>query len=174
MTLDSEAFKRAFRDFFTTVESLPTSFDDAGMKWANLYAAYAKAAQAGATKPVSAAIDAQAKALGGALAGIFATPHDSSGLAMLASQIASAFTAFWPPVGFLAPGVVGVATSPLPAALIGSLADFFLSGNPASGPRPTGSEQADRMVTLLDGWTRTVTVVNTPAGAPPLPPVPLA
>jgi hypothetical protein len=59
--------------------------------------------------------------------------------------------------------VVGVAMSPPPTALSDALTPFFLAGNPPGGPRPSGELQADSMAAILDAWTRTVLVTNTPA-----------
>jgi len=50
-----------------------------------------------------------------------------------------------------------------PTALTAALTAFFLAGNPPGGPRPSGESQADSMAAILDTWTRTVLVINTPA-----------
>lgn len=164
MTLDSNKLLQAFRDLFTAVQPLPMTFDDAGAAWASLYAAYARAAQAGAppvTLPVAAAIDAAATTLAGALTSAFATAISPATIEPL---LVAALSAFWPAIGFVGAGATGVATSPLPAALTQALNDFFTAGDPTANPPATGTDQADRMASLLHTWTRSVTVVNTVGG----------
>lgn len=164
MALDGNKLQQAFRDFFNALQPLPMKFEDAGAAWANLYAAYARGAQAGAppvTLPVPAAIDTAATTLAGALAGAFATAISPTTIKPL---LVTAFSAFWPAVGFVGAGAIGVATSPLPTALTKALGDFFTAGDPAADPPQTGTDQADRMASLLDTWTRSVTVVNTIGG----------
>jgi len=173
MPLDKNTLQQALRDLFNGTTPYPASAAAAGSTWAQIFATYAKTAHAAETAPIAAAADAQATVLGGALGSAFVAAQAAGPnyLTPLLPQLVSAFSAFWPPVGFLAPGVVGVATSPPPAGLTASLTSFFTAGNPPSGPRPSGNDQADSMASLLDAWTRTVAVINTPAGLPPRPPV---
>jgi hypothetical protein len=173
MPLDANGLQQALRDLFNGVTAFPASAEAAGTTWAQIYTAYAKTAHAAETAPLAAAADAQAEVLADDLTDAFVAAQAAgpSYLTPLLPQLVEAFGKFWPPVGFAAPGVLGVATSPLPVGLTASLTGFFTAGNPPSGPRPSGTDQADSMAALLDAWTRTVTVINTPAGFPPRPPV---
>lgn len=168
MTLDQNALKQAFGDLFRGVGGYPGTAKAAGPVWASLYAGYAGAAVAHTTVPLATGIAASATALGTALgdvfdAGVTAGPHV---LDTLPAAMAGAFAAFWPPVSFAAPGIVGVAVSP-PGDLAGDLGEFFSSSTGSTGELPDPDDQAGRLASILDGWTRTVTVTNTPVTGTP-------
>lgn len=168
MTLDPKTLKNAFGELFRGVGGYPDTPNAAGPVWANLYASYAGAAVAQTTVPVAASLAASAAALGTALATVFddgsrAGPHV---LDTLPAAMAAAFTAFWPSVQFAAPGIAGVAVG-LPGDLPRDLGAFFSSGTGSEGALPDPDDQADRLAAILDGWTRTVTVTNTPVSGTP-------
>lgn len=168
MALDQKTLKNAFGDLFRGVGGYPDTAKAAGPVWANLYASYAGAAVAHTTAPVAASLAASATALGTALGTVFddgsrAGPHV---LDTLPAAIAAAFTAFWPSVQFVAPGIAGVAFS-LPGDLPRDLGDFLSSGTGSEGVLPDPDDQADRLASILDGWTRTVAVTNTPVSGTP-------
>jgi hypothetical protein len=175
MALDRNALEDAILDMFTGIGGYPQTVGAAGDRWASVYAGYASDALANITTPVAATVESSAATLGDTLAIAFSHAADAGGTAIgaLVFEMVAAFSAFWPTVGFAAPGVVGVAAPPLPDALGNALGGFFADGNPAEGPRPGAGQQAASLATLLDAWTRTVVVVNTPTGGLPLPPVPL-
>jgi len=170
MALHTEAFKMAFRVFLTAVEPLPTKFEDAGTKWAELYAGYAANAQAdtanaqATTHPTHASIDTAANDLGGALADAF---RAATSAAHLAAGMAAAFSTFWQAVKFEAKTeagevfATGNATNPgSPSSLQNKLSLFFSAFDPKANPPATAEHQAESIASLFDEWTRTVTVVN--------------
>jgi len=115
-------------------ESPPTSFVEAGTRWADAYAAYASAAQSpmgGAPLGVAAAKPVLASALAAAFAGGVIP-------ATTAAAMDAAFTAFWltPPMTFVGvpPGAVtAVGAGTLVAALIAAAAANLASQADADG-----------------------------------------
>jgi hypothetical protein len=89
-----------------------------------------------------------------------------------------AFVAFWmtpiafaiPPTG--PPTMTGIVSLAPPGVLTGALGALFLAG---VAQQASAAQQAQALAAALDGWTRTVLVINTPVTppGPPLPPVPL-
>ncbi len=172
MTLDQTALKNAFSRLFRGLDGYPAKVSDAGPVWAKLYASYAKAAVARTTVPLAASIEASTTALGIALGTVFEAGFaaGANALGSLPATMAGAFAAFWPPVTFAAPGapppVVGVAVSP-PGNLARDLTNFFSSGAGSTGSLPNADRQAGQLASILDTWTRTVTVTNTPVSGTP-------
>ena len=158
---------------FSGTGGYPANAGAAATAWANAYAGYAASATAVLTVPVPADVTTAAGALATTLGNAFvhALTAGPPYYTTLVTDMVSAFSAFWPPVKFVsppgAPPAVGVAAPPLPGALTDALTGFFVAGNPPSGPRPSGDSQATNLATLLDAWTRTVLVTNTPATGTP-------
>lgn len=161
----------------------PPDETEAGKKWAEAYKKYAEGAQAGATTPLPPSLTAAQTALAGALAAGFTAAKGApppAAISGLASAMDLAFVAFWmaPPIAFAAPPppapptMAGVVTVAPPGVLSAALIALFTSG---VADKKTAAQQADAIATLLDTWTKTVMVVNTPITppGPPLPPAPL-
>jgi hypothetical protein len=178
MALAQTALKSPLAALFSGTGGYPADASAAATAWANAYAGYAAAATAVLTVPVPADVTTAAGALAGKLgvAFVHALAAGPPYFTTLVTDMVSAFSAFWPPVKFVsppgAPPAVGVAVGPLPAALTAALTGFFTAGNPPSGPRPSGDSQATSLASVLDTWTRTVLVTNTPAtGTPSIAPL---
>jgi len=178
MPLPLATLQSSLRALFRGTDSpagYPLTAVDAGTRWANAYAGYASSAVAAPTLPTPADITAAGGVLATALGSAFtaalgaASPYYPT----LVSSMVSAFAVFWPSVHFLAPGVVGVAVSPAAAALTTSLTNFFVAGNPTSGPGPSSDSEANSLGSILHTWTTTVLVTNTPVTGTPTT-VPLA
>jgi hypothetical protein len=172
--LDKDTLEQSLLKLFTGNPSYPTTSAAAAQKWADIYGAYAKTAKASTTTPTPPLVDAAVVVLATSLANAF-TSAQAAGPGyqpILVSGMVTALTAFWPPVAFAAPGIVGVATSPLPAALTTAL-NAFLVALDASGARPGAASRAHDLAAVLHTWTGTVMVVNTVGTSPPQPPVPL-
>ena len=93
-------------------------------------------------------------------------------LAVLAVSLLAPPVAFaLPPTG--PPTMTGVVSAAPPGVLTGALGARFLAG---VAQQASAAQQAQALAAVLDGWTRTVLVINTPVTppGPPLPPVPLA
>jgi len=174
MTLQLATLQSSLRAVFQGTDSLagyPLTAVDAGTRWAKLYADYASSAVAAPTLPTPADIAAAGGVLATALGNAFtaalgaASPYYPA----LVSSLVSAFAVFWPPVHFLAPGVIGVAVSPAAAqaALTTSLTSFFEAGNPTSGPGPSSDSEANSLGSILHTWTTSVVVTNTPVTGTP-------
>ncbi len=162
MTLNTDGLTQAFTSFFTNQNAMPATVEVAGARWASIYGAYASNAQAGdppVTVPVSGAVDVAADALSTALASAFRT---SKGASDFVSAVATAFSTFWPSVAFVGAGATGTAKSPI--ELTSALETFISDGNPDADPPPTGIEQAGRIASALDAWTKTVLVTNIVGG----------
>jgi hypothetical protein len=168
MPLNKDALGQSLRDLFSGVGAYPVDAAHAGARWASVYAAYAKNAVAGITAPVASTIDTSAGPLGTSLASAFTSAQAAGAgfLTALVSGMVSAFSAFWSPVQFVG-GAIGVAASPPPAALTTALTSFLTAGNPPSGPKPSGDSQANSLASILDTWTKTVLVTNTPPTGTP-------
>lgn len=187
MPLSKSSLTNGFQDLFEGKDPaapgemvFPPNPTEAGKKWAAVYKKYAEGAQAGATQPLAPSLIAAENTLAGALAAGFtaakAAPPPAA-IAALAASMDLAFVAFWmtPPMAFAAtpPTMAGVVSLAPPGILLASLIALFTSG---AADKKTAAQQADAMATLLDSWTKTVMVLNTPVTppGPPLPPVPLA
>ncbi|TAK02329.1 MAG: hypothetical protein EPO39_13480 [Candidatus Manganitrophaceae bacterium] len=161
----------------------PPNPTEAGKKWAEAYKKYAEGAQAGATQPLAPSLTAAQATLAGALASGFSAAKAApppAAIAGLAAAMDLAFVAFWmtPPVAFAPPPpapptMAGVVSLAPPGVLTASLISLFTSG---TADKKTAAQQADSIATLLDSWTKTVMVINTPVTppGPPLPPAPLS
>jgi hypothetical protein len=182
MALKSAALASALEDLFEGAEGYPASEADAGKRWAEVYRSYAANAVAGTTAPVSVALGGAEETLAGTLAGGFtaAKAAGPGGVAALAAVMDAAFVAFWlaPPVAFAIPPtgpptMTGVVSASPPGVLVGALNALFLAG---VAQKPSAAQQAQTLAAALDGWTRTVMVINTSVVPPglPLPAVPLA
>jgi hypothetical protein len=182
MPLNSNSLSNVLSDLFQGQPSYPADPPDAGKKWANAYRRYAANALAASTAPSSASLDAAEKTLATALAAAFTAAQQAGpgGIAVLTPLMVVAFVAFWmtPLVAFAVPAppapatMAGVVSVTPPGVLTTSLAGVLAAG---AAPTITSAQQAQAVATVLDTWTRTVMVINTPITppGPPLPPVPL-
>ena len=182
MPLNGTSLSNALSGLFQGQPSYPQTATDAGKKWANAYRTYAANALAATTAPLSASLTAAEATLANALAGAFTVAQQAGpgGIAVLTPLMDVAFVAFWmtPPVAFAVPAppapatMAGVVSVTPPGVLAASLAGVFAAG---VAPAITAAQQAQAIASVLDSWTRTVMVVNTPVTppGPPLPPVPL-
>ena len=179
MTLQVSDLAKDLEDLFEGTGGHPADDAAAGRRWAEIYRAYASGATAGPTAPLATSLQAAEATLAGALAAAFvaARAAASASLATLTPRLDAAFVGFWlaPPVALVAPPppaaptVIGVVTVAPPLVLSSGLAALL----GAAGARDaTAARQANAIAAVLDGWTRTVLVVNTPPG-PTAPPVPL-
>ena len=175
MALDKTSLTNALQDLFEGHNGSPQSETDAGAKWADIYRQYAAKAMAGPVQPLAPSLNSAQAKLGGALAGAFTTAK-AAGPAALVVTLDGAFVAFWltPPVAFApaAPTMSGVVSLAPPGVLAPLLSAAFLAG---VAPGITAAQQAQAIAAILDTWTRTVMVINTPITppGPPAPPVPL-
>lgn len=190
MPLNKALLSNGLRDLFEGNDPsmpgekvFPPNETEAGKKWAAVYKKYAEGALAGTTQPLAVSLTAAQNTLAGALAGAFTTAKlnpTPAAVAVLAAAMDVAFVAFWlvPPVAFAAPpppapptmaGVVSVAP---PGVLTGLLSAMFAAG---AVQEKSAADQADALAMILDAWTRSVMVINTPITppGPPLPPIPL-
>ncbi|MGW0591310.1 hypothetical protein [Streptosporangium sp. NPDC002607] len=165
MPLNPIAFADGLTALFDGRNGYPKTTAEAAQAWAALYRRYAADARAGVTAPLPDPLVAAEAGLVDRLAQAFAAAHGGA-VAGLAADLDAAFVAFWsrPPVGFAFPGppaVAGVVTV-APAGVLGSALAGALAAGVAA--RRTAAAQAQALVGAIDGWTRTVTVVNTPPG----------
>ena len=180
MPLRATALADRLTSLFTDAD-LPATEAEAGRRWARLYREYAADAAAGPTTPVATSLGAAEAPLAGALAGAFAAAKAAGpgGIATLLEKVDAAFVAFWlTPVTFVTPptgppAIAGVVTVATPGGLASGLAGPLADG---AGKGLAADQQARSLASVLDGWTRTVLVVNTPLTppGPPAPPVPLS
>jgi hypothetical protein len=183
MALARSKLQDPLTDLFKGTQGFPSSEADAAADMANIYRAYATDAAAVKTQPVAALLTTASNVLASDLADAFAVAKDAgpSGVAALGLAMDKAFVNFWmKPVPMVfafpvtgTPTIAGVVAVAPPGVLSLGLTALFLAGS-AGGP--TAAQQAQAMATILDTWTRTVTVVNTPITppGPPTPPIPLA
>ncbi|MBI3803958.1 MAG: hypothetical protein HY282_09390 [Nitrospirae bacterium] len=191
MPLNKNLLSDGFKDLFEGKDPaapgetrFPPDPTEAGKKWAAVYRSYAEGAQAGVTRPVAAILSAAQNMLAIALAAGFSSAQAApppAAIAGLAVAMDLAFVAFWlaPPVALAAPlppappTMAGIVSLAPPGVLSISLIALFAAG---PSQKKTAAQQADAIATLLDGWTKTVMVINTPITppGPPLPPVPLS
>jgi hypothetical protein len=161
MPLKVAGLRDALQKLFEDADDYPADDTAAGQRLANAYKTYAADAVAGATAPVALQLTAAETILAGALAAGFTAAKNAGpgGLAALLPLLDTAFVSFWltPPVTFLVPippptiaGVVTVASG--------------------ASQNATAAQQAQLLAAVLDIWTRTVIVTNTPV-TPPGPPV---
>ena len=180
MALAKSKLQDPLTDLFKGTNGFPSNEADAAADLADIYRTYATNAAAVKTQPVAALLTTASSTLASALADAFTVAKDAGppGVAALGLAMDEAFVAFWmKPVpmlfAFAGPPVIGgvVAVAP-PGVLSLGLTALFLAG--AAGG-PTAAQQAQAMATILDTWTRTVTVVNTPITppGPATPPIPL-
>jgi hypothetical protein len=179
MPLDRSRLADGLAGLFEGTGDYPDSDAEAGRRWAEIYRTYAGGAAAGPTSPSDGSLgDAEAR-LAQALAAAFTTAKaPDAGIATLTPLVDAAFVAFWlgPPVAFVgppppaAPTVVGVVTVAPPGVLSSGLAGVL---GAAGAMEATAAQQARSIAAVLDGWTRTVLVLNTPPG-PTAPPVALS
>lgn len=165
----------ALTDLFEGSSGYPEDETEAGQRWADTYREYAGSALAGPTSPLSSALTLAGNTLAGTLAGAFAAAKAGGGIPALTLALDSAFVAFWfsPPMAFeQGTTMAGVVTVAPPGVLSGGLTAAFAAGLAPASDAPA---QATLIAGVLDAWTRTVMVVNTPLSppGPPLPPVPL-
>jgi hypothetical protein len=172
--LAKATLEQSFAKLFVGNPAYPATIPAAAQKWAQLYGAYARTAQAGPTLPTAALVDAQVLILTTAFGNAFtaARAAGSGYKPALVTALGAALTAFWPPIAFVGPGATGVATSPPPAALNTAL-NAFLGAVDAQGARPGADSQAHDLAGLLHDFTRSVMVVNT-VGTTVNPPVALS
>jgi hypothetical protein len=182
MPLNGSSLSDALSNLFQGQPPYPATATEAGNKWANAYRTYAANALAATTAPSSALLIAAESKLANSLAGAFTAAQQAGpgGIAVLTPLMDVAFVAFWmtPPVVFAAPPppapatMAGVVSVAVPGVLTTGLAGVFVAG---AAPGVTVTQQAQAIATVLDTWTRTVVVINTPITppGPPLPPVPL-
>jgi hypothetical protein len=168
MPLSQDALRSPLAALFNGTGGYPADAHAAATAWANAYGGYAASATAVATLPVPADVATATTNLATSLGNAFINALGASPpyYPTLVTAMVTAFGVFWPPVHFLGPGVVGVAVSPPPLALTNALTAFFVAGN-ASGSRPSGDSQASSLATVLDVWTKTILVTNTPATGTP-------
>ncbi len=175
MALDKTSLTNALQDLFEGHNGSPQNETEAGTKWANIYRQYAAKAMAGPAQPLAPSLNGAGTKLGGALAAAFTTAK-AAGPAALAVTLDGAFVAFWmsPPVAFApaAPTTAGVVSLAPPGVLAPLLSAAFLAG---IAPGITAARQAQAIAAILDTWTKTIMVINTPITppGPPAPPVPL-
>lgn len=181
MPLNGAALAGTLQDLFEGERGYPANGAEAGQRWAGAYRSYAAQALAGTTRPLSVSLAGAEQTLANALAGAFTTAKAAGpgGVAALATAMDGGFVAFWmtpiafsiPPTG--PPTMTGVVSVAPPGVLANALNALFLAG---VAQQAGTAQQAQALATILDGWTRTVLVVNTPVTppGPPLPPVPLA
>lgn len=182
MPLRSAALASALEELFEGEGGYPVDEAAAGRRWAGAYRSYAAQARAGTTAPLDVPLTGAEQTLAGTLAGAF-TSAGAAGpgaVTALAAAMDAAFVAFWltPPVAFALPPIgppamTGVVSVAPPGMLANALSALFLAG---VAQQASAAQQAQALAAALDGWTRTVLVVNTPVTppGPPLPPVPLA
>jgi hypothetical protein len=175
MPLKVAGLRDALQKLFEDADDYPADDTAAGQRLANAYKTYAADAVAGATAPVALQLTAAETILAGALAAGFTAAKNAGpgGLAALLPLLDTAFVSFWltPPVTFLVPipppTIAGVVTVAPPGVLSAGLAGPFASG---ASQNATAAQQAQLLAAVLDIWTRTVIVTNTPV-TPPGPPV---
>jgi hypothetical protein len=182
MALDKRKLQDPLRDLFEGTHGFPSTTAKAAADLSDIYRTYVTDAAAVKTQPVAALLTTAGNTLASALDAAFKTAEDAGppGVAVLCLAMDKAFVNFWTkpsPMKFVFPttgnptigGLVAVAP---PGVLSLGLTALFLAG--AAGG-PTAEQQAQAMATILDTWTRTVTVVNTPITppGPPTPPIPL-
>jgi hypothetical protein len=175
MPLKVSDLSDALRELFEDADGYPADDTAAGRRLAEAYKDYAAAAVAGPTAPVALPLTAAEATLAGAIATGFTAAKNAGlgGLAALLPLLDAAFVKFWltPPVAFVIPipppVVAGVVTIAPPGVLSAGLAGPLAAG---ANLGVTAAQQAQLLAAVLDTWTRTVIVTNTPV-TPPGPPV---
>jgi len=167
--------QRALRDLFEgrphdaeDKPVFPGGADAAGKKWADAYATYAAAAQAGPTAPAPGSTAAGAIPLATALRGAFVSAAEApaaSALSALTNAMQAAFVSYWagvPPIAFVGPSVAGKVTL-APPTLAALLLSAFAQGVPGPGAAPpSAADQAGAIAQALHTWTQTVVVTYAP------------
>jgi hypothetical protein len=165
----------ALRELFENADDFPADDSAAGQRLAGAYKTYAADAVAGPTAPVALQLSAAETTLAGALGDAFTAAKEAGpgGLTALLPMLDTAFVKFWltPPVAFVVPvpppTIAGVVTLATPGVLSTGLAGPLAAG---ASQGTTAAQQAQLLAAVLDTWTRTVIVTNTPV-TPPGPPV---
>jgi hypothetical protein len=180
MPLDPSKLASDLTDLFSGKPSFPAGHLEAGQKWAEIYRKYASSALAATTAPVDAVLTKAADVLGSALGAAFAaaTAAGPAGGATLLPLMDAAFVAFWAtPIPFASPPppapplIVGVVKAPPSGSLSGGMSTALAAG---LLPGALASLQGTAVAGALDSWTKTVSVTNTAAPAPPQAPVNLS
>jgi hypothetical protein len=158
MTLSKTTLKDALEIIFTSA-TFPNTLDAAAIQWASAYKTYAADANSCASNtPNTASLTTAETTLKSALLTVFTAGQESiQTRTQIASALATAFQTFWliPPMVFGATGVVITVTG---TSVLASTLESLWIGNSAEGSNPTPSEVADDHATLLDTFTKTVTV----------------
>jgi len=182
MPLDKLKLAQSLTDLFQGAPAFPADTAEAGRKWAEIYRQFAATAQAGPTMPVTAVLQNAEPVLAKALAAAFdaAGAAGPVGGAAFLPLMDAAFVKFWStPIPFAAPpapappAVAGVVTPPAAGTLAALMTTALVAG---LAPGASAAAQAVAIAAALDGWTKTVAVVNTsitPPG-PAQPPAKLA
>jgi hypothetical protein len=181
MPLSGATLASALEELFEGDGGYPADEPAAGRRWAEAYRGYAANALAGTTAPLEVGLTGAEQTLASALANGFTTAGAAGpgAVTALAAAMDAAFVAFWltqpvafalPPIG--PPTMTGIVTVAPPGVLATALSALFLAG---VAQQASVAQQAQVLAAALDGWTRSVLVVNTPVTppGPPLPPVPL-
>jgi hypothetical protein len=177
MPLDPLKLASALTDLFQGKPAFPADPAKAGEQWAEIYRKYASEAVAGTTAPVGAVLNTAATALAKALAAAFiaATVAGPAGAAAFLPLLDAAFRAFWgTPIPFAfpplpaPPTITGVVTVPASGSLAGQMSTALAAG---LLPGAAASLQGTAIASALHAWSKTISVTNTAAPAPPQSPV---
>ena len=170
MPLVSTGLTHSLTELFSGNPGYPADADAAASAIAAAYKGYAANALAGVTTPLSPSLAGAQTTLETSLASAFrsAQAAGNAGLSALAAALDAAFVAFWltPPVAFAAPPIAGVVTTALPGQMQSLFTALFQNG---VASQASAASQASSLASVLDTWTRTVVVTNTPP--PPATPV---
>lgn len=136
------------------------TFAEAGAAWAAAYAPYAAAANScNGSVPIPATVDAAESVLASALTAAFAGGMNNP--AALASNMATAFSAFWVAIGWApTPGTAVANAVALQSAILGQWVAVPVIYDPAIA--------AQAHAVVFDTWTRTVAVTHPSICAGPI------
>jgi len=155
MPLIKSSLSSALADVFA---NYPSSKDEAGQKWAQAYVSYAAAALSptgGTGVNAMAGLSSLASAFSGAL-----RQEDPNGAA---SAMATGVQTFWQSISWVG-AAVGVTTVPGNFALSSALAAVFSDLGESSA-----TDKGDRVADAFDAGAKTVMVLDTIPGVPPVP-----
>jgi hypothetical protein len=166
----STGLAQDLEQLFSGTPSYPADHGEAARGFAAAYAAYAAGALAAPTVPVSLSLEAAEPTLAQSIESAFRSAASAGDVNALAAALDTAFVAFWlsPPVQFLPPGppvVTGLVTLAPPSVLTPLLSALLGAGVTS---RASAGSQANSLASVLDGWTRTVIVTNTPVTGTPV------